>query len=89
VAPAADTAPVIVSRESPSFPREAVRQGIESGLVRARLTINAAGDVSAVTILSARPARVFDREVQTALQRWKFNRGTDGRSYEAEVAFQR
>ena len=53
------------------------------------MTINAAGDVSAVTIIAARPARVFDREVQTALQRWKFNPGTDGRTFETEINFQR
>ena len=86
---AADTNVVVVNRESPSFPRDAVRQGVESGVVRAKVTINASGDVTAVTILSARPARIFDREVQNTLQRWKFNPGADGRSYETEIAFQR
>ena len=88
-AAAADSNIVVVNRESPSFPRDAVRQGVESGIVRAKVTINASGDVTAVTILSARPARIFDREVQNTLQRWKFNPGTDGRSYETEIAFQR
>jgi TonB family protein len=87
--PSADTTTTAINREQPSFPREAVRQGVESGTVRARMTINAAGDVTAVTIVSARPARVFDREVQSALQRWKFNPGADGRSFETEVNFQR
>jgi TonB family protein len=86
---AADTSVTVVNREAPSFPREAVRQGVESGSVRARATINAAGDVTAVTIVSARPPRIFDREVQQTLQRWKFNPGAEGRSYETEIAFQR
>jgi TonB family protein len=87
--PSGDTTVTVVNREQPNFPREAVRQGVESGTVRARMSINAAGDVTNVTITSARPARVFDREVQNALQRWKFNPGADGRAFETEINFQR
>jgi TonB family protein len=79
----------VVAREQPEFPREAVRQGVESGNVRARLTINAAGDVTNVAILQAKPQRVFDRSVTASLSRWKFNPGADGRSYDTEIAFQR
>lgn len=86
---AADTAVTVVNREAPSFPREAIRQGVESGVVRAKITIGAAGEVTNVTIVSARPARVFDREVQTTLSRWRFNPGADGRSFETEINFQR
>ncbi len=87
--PSRDVTPIIsvVSRESPQFPREAARAGIESGTVRARLSINAAGDVTNVAIVQAQPARVFDRSVQSALARWKFNPGADNRSYETEVGF--
>ena len=79
----------VVSREQPSFPREAVRQNVESGTVRARMNINALGDVTGVIIISARPVRIFDREVQLALQRWKFNPGADGRTFDTEINFQR
>ncbi len=87
--PTKDVTPIIsvVSRESPQFPREATRAGIESGTVRAKLTINAAGEVTNVAILQAQPARVFDRSVQSALSRWKFNPGADNRSYETEIGF--
>lgn len=81
------SAVTVLSREQPDFPREAVRAGIESGSVRARLMINAAGGVSNVVILEAKPARVFDRSVSQALQRWKFNPGAEGRTYETEVNF--
>ena len=77
----------VVSREQPAFPREALRAGIENGMVRARVTINAAGDVTNVAILQAQPARVFDRSVQQALGRWKFNAGADGRTFDTEVGF--
>jgi TonB family protein len=88
-APSGDTSVTVVNREQPNFPREAIRQGVESGSVRARMSINAAGDVTNVTIISARPARVFEREVTSSLQRWKFNPGADGRSFETEISFQR
>ena len=86
---AADSTVTVVNREPPNFPREAIRQGVESGVVRARLTITAAGEVSAVTIVSARPVRVFDREVQSTLSRWRFNAGAEGRTFETEINFQR
>lgn len=77
----------VISRAQPEFPREALRQGIESGTVRARLTISANGEVTNVAILQAQPARVFDRSVQTALRKWRFNPGADNRSYDTEVGF--
>lgn len=87
--PRQDAVPVVsvVSREQPDFPREALRAGIENGTVRARLTINASGDVTNVAILQAQPIRVFDRSVQQALGRWKFNPGADGRTFDTEVGF--
>ena len=87
--PRTDAVPLIsaISREQPAFPREALRAGIETGTVRARMTINAAGDVTNVAILQSQPARVFDRSVQQALSRWKFNPGTEGRTFETEVGF--
>ena len=89
VSRAADTAVTVVNREQPTFPREAIRQGVESGVVRARATIGVNGEVKAVTIVSSKPARVFDREVQATLSRWRFNAGADGRTYETEINFQR
>ncbi len=76
-------------RAQPEFPREAIRQNVETGTVRAKLTIGANGDVTNVAILESRPARLFDRAVTTSLLQWKFNAGTDGRSYTTEVSFQR
>ena len=77
----------VISREQPDFPRDAIRAGIESGSVRARVIINAAGSASSVVIIEARPTRVFDRSVTQALLRWKFNPGADGRTYETEIIF--
>jgi periplasmic protein TonB len=78
-----------VSREQPEFPREAAQRGIDSGTVRARAAINAAGEVTGVTILTANPARVFDRAVISAFRNWKFNAGTDNRTFDGEFEFKR
>lgn len=81
------SAVTVITREQPDFPRDAIRGGVESGSVRARVIINAAGGVSSVVILEAKPSRVFDRSVTQALLRWKFNPGTEGRTYETEINF--
>lgn len=77
----------VLVREPPAFPREAARDGVTGGNVRARLLINAEGNVTSVVILEAVPPRVFDRSVNQALSRWKFNAGSDGRTYETNVEF--
>jgi periplasmic protein TonB len=78
-----------ITRSAPDFPRDAIRAGVESGTVRARLTIDASGNVTNVQIVEARPTRVFDRAVRDSLGKWKFNNGTDGRTYDTEVDFKR
>ena len=80
---------VPVSREAPEFPREAIAQGVESGTVKARLTIDAQGNVTGVDIIDASPHRVFDRAVRSALARWQFQPGSAGRSTTVDVAFKR
>jgi len=88
VVPALDTNVVIVSRAAPDFPIEAVRQGITSGTVRARATIDARGNVAGeVTILEARPLQAFGREARQSIKNWKFNPGAPGRVYEVEISF--
>lgn len=78
-----------ISRAAPQFPIAAVRQGISSGRVKARATIDAGGNVIAVEILNAYPQRLFDRAVTESVSQWKFPPGADRRSYEVEVEFKR
>ena len=78
-----------VSRSLPTFPAAAAAQGINSGSVRARLDIDAAGNVRHVEVLQSDPPRVFDQEAIRTLQRWRFNTGADGRTYDAALEFRR
>ena len=86
-APAADTSIVAILRNDPAFPIEAARQHIRSGFVRARITIDANGNVSDVVILESRPISAFGRETRVTASKWKFNRGAAGRTQEFELSF--
>ena len=86
-APARKLTPLV--HDAPRFPREALRRDIDRGTVRARLTIDAQGEVSAIAILEASPRGVFERAVRSALSHWKFAPGDAGRSTDVDVAFKR
>ena len=88
-APPVSASPRLVSRVDPDFPREAVQAGADSGLVRARMTLDSAGGVTRVEIVEANPRRVFDRAVVRALSQWRYSDGAAGRTVDMEVAFKR
>ena len=76
-----------LSRPDPMFPREALRANVDKGTVRARLFIAADGTVSKVVILSAQPARVFDREVRETTLRWRYEPPGQPRQTDVEFVF--
>lgn len=88
-APPISASPRLVSRVDPDFPREAVQAGADSGTVRARMTLDAAGGVTRVEIVESNPRRVFDRAVVRALSQWRYSDGAAGRTVDMEVAFKR
>jgi periplasmic protein TonB len=71
------------TRDSPTFPREAIRRGVEKGQVIAVLTIDAKGAVSDVLIESSNPSHVFDGVVRDTLGTWKCS--AEGSPYKARV----
>ncbi|HEY9101288.1 TonB family protein [Chitinimonas sp.] len=76
-----------IYRESPEFPREASRNGVDTGTVKARMTVNEAGQVVKVDIIDAKPRRVFDRAVVAALSKWKFQQAASGFTVDTEIEF--
>ena len=72
-----------VSGEDPTYPREAIKAGVQKGRVVARLRIDEKGNVTDVEIIAANPPRVFDRVVRDALSDWKFR--AEGEKYVGEV----
>ena len=89
VLPATASDVVVLSKSELEFPREAVQAGADEGHVKAKLTIDARGEVSRVEILEAEPRRVFDRAVMRSLSQWRFNGGADGRNFVVDVDFRR
>lgn len=83
---AAHATPKVVKKVPPDFPAEASKKGISTGVVKAKLNIEADGKVSSVEILEAEPKRVFDRAVTAALMEWKFEPGEKG-SHEVKLVF--
>lgn len=71
----------------PVFPRQAIKDGIQGGLVVAHLLVRPDGTVSEVRIVSANPRRVFDREVVRALSQWRFSPEPVGFIGEVEIDF--
>jgi TonB family protein len=63
-----------ITRVEPEFPREAIRAGINFGLVVARVSIDEAGNVTGVSVKESHPKNknVFDEAVIRALSQWKF-----------------
>jgi protein TonB len=78
-----------VTKEPLEFPREAVKAGVEDGQVKVKVIVDAAGNVTDVQIVEARPPRIFDRAVRTSLAKWKFNPGDANRFYETNIEFKR
>jgi protein TonB len=89
VAPPALADAQLVTRVEPEFPREATQAGVDKGKVKARMTVDANGEVVRVEILEATPRRIFDRAVTRTLSQWKFNAGPEGRQAEVEIDFTR
>ena len=83
---AAHAVPKVVKKVPPDFPREAAQKGISTGVVKAKLSIDANGSVTDVEILEAEPKRVFDRAVKQALMEWKFEPGEKA-THEVKLVF--
>ena len=74
---------VRVSGDDPVFPRQAIRAGVEKGLVLARVMIDEKGSVTDVIIVSSQPPKVFDAAVIDAIKEWKFK--AEGEKYVGEI----
>jgi len=62
---------VAISSPQPAYPPAAQRSGTK-GQVVVSFTVNPDGSVGDVNIVSAKPRGVFERNVQAAVKRWRF-----------------
>jgi protein TonB len=70
-APAAKAAVAPLQTPQPDYPREALMAGTK-GEVVAEISINGAGEVTGVRIISASPRGVFEKSVISTVRRWKY-----------------
>jgi len=73
---------VPIEREDPTYPRSAIKAGVERGTVVARVHIDEKGNVYEVNIVTP-PNRHFDPVVVEALKKWRFK--PDGEKYVGEI----
>ena len=59
-------------RIPPTYPKRALRSGIE-GIVTVEFTITTDGSVKDAEIIEAKPPNIFDKAVLRAIKKWKFN----------------
>ncbi len=69
--PARSGLPDLISSVQPTYPRDALRDGI-AGEVTVSFTVNADGSVSGASVVSSNPRRVFDNAALEAIRKWKF-----------------
>ncbi len=69
--PARSGLPDVISSVQPTYPREALRDGV-SGEVTVSFTVNADGSVGGASVVSSNPRRVFDNAALEAIRKWKF-----------------
>ncbi|ACR68861.1 TonB family protein [Edwardsiella ictaluri] len=79
-------APQAVSRPEPAYPQRALALHIE-GRVKLRFDVDSEGRVGNVSILSAEPPGVFEREVKRAARRWRYQPGRPGQNVQVTVYF--
>lgn len=84
---AAANAPKVIKKVPPDFPREATQQSISTGVVKAKMNIDAEGKVTSVEIMEAEPRRVFDKAVSRALMDWRFEASGEKQTHEVKLVF--
>ena len=75
-----------ISTPQPPYPREALASGVK-GEVVAEISINGAGDVTGVRIISASPRNVFDKTVTSTVRRWKYRGNGENTTIRRTFAF--
>ena len=84
---AQNVVPKIVKKVPMDFPSEAVRRGVDRGVLRARVTVDGAGAVTAVAILDTQPAKakLLNDTVSEGLSLWRFEGSGKAATFELQV----
>lgn len=69
----------VTKKVAPDYPVDALRSGTE-GYVDLEVSIAAGGSVQQVSVVSAKPARVFERSAVAAVKKWQFDAPEGGKT---------
>lgn len=79
---------VLVERVEPKFPAQAAREGITSGEVTVKFTVQPDGTVTDTSVIAAKPRRgVFDDAAMRAVLKWKFKPIPEPRDTSVIISF--
>lgn len=83
----AQQVPKITKKVAPDFPGEAIRKGVDRGVLKARITVDGGGVPTEVAIVDTQPAkaRLLNESVIEALNKWRFEGAGKPNTFELQV----
>ncbi len=86
---AQSTNPKVVKKVPLDFPGEALRKGVDRGVLKTRVTIDANGKPTEVAVLETQPAkaRILNDTVIEALQQWRWEGQGKPASFDLQIVF--
>jgi periplasmic protein TonB len=83
----AQATPKVLKKVPMDFPGEAVRRGVDKGVLKTRITVDGEGAVTAVDVVDVQPgkAKILNESVIAAVGKWRFEGSGKPNTFEMQV----